>query len=109
MLKYSVLTVSYRAAIINNAHLFKFKTVLDVVCCTGILSIFAANAVAAHVVGVRFPFQIPELIENQRAHQNGSTFGQYRLICRISSTKPLKLSKQMASKTVRPTLGHGFA
>ncbi|KAG0694073.1 protein arginine N-methyltransferase [Suillus ampliporus] len=43
MLKDSVRTGSYRAAIINNGHLFKGKTVLDVGCGT---------AGASHVVGV---------------------------------------------------------
>ncbi|KAH9987026.1 S-adenosyl-L-methionine-dependent methyltransferase [Russula compacta] len=52
MLKDSVRTGSYRAAIINNPHLFKDKTVLDVGCGTGILSMFAAKAGAAHVVGI---------------------------------------------------------
>jgi predicted RNA methylase len=53
MLKDSVRTGSYRAAIMNNPHLFKDKTVLDVGCGTGILSMFAAKAGASHVVGVR--------------------------------------------------------
>jgi len=47
-----VRTGSYRAAIMNNPHLFKDKTVLDVGCGTGILSMFAAKAGAAHVVGI---------------------------------------------------------
>lgn len=55
MIKDSVRTGSYRAAIMNNGHLFKGKTVLDVGCGTGILSMFAAKAGAKHVTGVRPP------------------------------------------------------
>ena len=52
MLKDTVRTGSYRAAIINNPDLFTGKSVLDVGCGTGILSMFAAKAGAKHVVGV---------------------------------------------------------
>jgi 2-polyprenyl-3-methyl-5-hydroxy-6-metoxy-1,4-benzoquinol methylase len=44
MLKDEVRTKSYMLAIEQNSHLFKGKTVLDVGCGTGILSMFAARA-----------------------------------------------------------------
>ncbi|KAJ7246956.1 S-adenosyl-L-methionine-dependent methyltransferase [Mycena rebaudengoi] len=52
ILKDDVWTGVYHSAISSNPHLFKDKTVLDVGCRTGILSMWAAKAGAAHVVGI---------------------------------------------------------
>lgn len=52
MLRDTVRTLSYRDAIYQNKHLFQDKTVLDVGCGTGILSLFAAQAGAKRVFGV---------------------------------------------------------
>jgi protein arginine N-methyltransferase 1 len=52
MLKDRVRTLAYRNAIMKNKHLFKDKIVLDVGCGTGVLSMFAAQAGAKHVLAV---------------------------------------------------------
>jgi protein arginine N-methyltransferase 1 len=54
MIKDSTRTNAYRNAIIGNAELFSGRTVLDVGCGTGILSVFAVRAGAAHVYAVDF-------------------------------------------------------
>lgn len=52
MLKDTVRTRSYQAAIMRNGHLFKGAVVLDVGCGTGILSMMAAKAGAKKVYAV---------------------------------------------------------
>ncbi|XP_030754160.1 protein arginine N-methyltransferase 1 [Sitophilus oryzae] len=52
MLNDKVRTESYRDAILKNSDLFKDKTVLDVGCGTGILSMFSAKAGASSVYGI---------------------------------------------------------
>ena len=52
MLKDEVRTRTYQMAVLNNRHLFKDKIVLDVGCGTGVLSMFTAQAGAAHVYGI---------------------------------------------------------
>lgn len=45
-------TLTYRNAMCHNRHLFRGKVVLDIGCGTGILSMFAAKAGAAHVFAI---------------------------------------------------------
>lgn len=52
MLSDEIRTTAYKNAILNNPQVFKDKTVLDVGCGTGILSMFSVSAGAQKVVAV---------------------------------------------------------
>ncbi|KAI1099092.1 S-adenosyl-L-methionine-dependent methyltransferase [Jackrogersella minutella] len=64
MLKDTVRTDAYRDFIYNNKHLFAGKTVLDIGCGTGILSMFCARAGAAKVLAVDASAIITKAQEN---------------------------------------------
>lgn len=64
MLKDAVRTDAYRDFIYNNKHLFAGKTVLDIGCGTGILSMFCARAGAAKVYAVDASAIITKAQEN---------------------------------------------
>ncbi|KAI0831622.1 S-adenosyl-L-methionine-dependent methyltransferase [Hypoxylon sp. FL0890] len=64
MLKDTIRTDAYRDFIYNNKHLFAGKTVLDIGCGTGILSMFCARAGAAKVIAVDASAIITKAQEN---------------------------------------------
>lgn len=69
MLKDAVRTDAYRDAVYDNKDIFKNKTVLDVGCGTGILSMFCAKAGAKHVYAIDNSNIIDKARSN--AYENG--------------------------------------
>ncbi|KAK3067381.1 hypothetical protein LTS18_001148, partial [Coniosporium uncinatum] len=69
MLKDTIRTDSYRDFIYENKNLFQGKTVLDVGCGTGILSMFCARAGAAKVIAVDNSSIIDKARANVRANK----------------------------------------
>nr|XP_022903884.1 protein arginine N-methyltransferase 1 [Onthophagus taurus] len=72
MLNDKVRTESYRDAILKNSALFSGKTVLDVGCGTGILSMFAAKAGANKVYGIDqsdVVYKAMEIVRENNLHE----------------------------------------
>jgi len=70
MLKDEVRTKTYMRSIMQNKHLFRGKTVLDVGCGTGILCMFAAKAGAKQVIGI----ECASIIEQSREIMKANGF-----------------------------------
>ncbi|KAF4672165.1 Protein arginine N-methyltransferase 1 [Perkinsus chesapeaki] len=71
MLGDEVRTNTYRRAIIDNKHIFKDKTVLDIGSGTGILTLFAAQAGAKHVYATAAKHAAPPLLPPPTSEELG--------------------------------------
>ena len=108
MLKDSVRTRTYQAAIENNPFLFKDKVVLDVGCGTGILSLFAARAGAKHVYGVEcsaIADQARQIIEDNGYANKITVIKQPIGVC--AAITPWNFPIAMITRKVAPALAAG--
>ncbi len=93
MLRDTVRTSAYERAIVNNADaLFKGKTVMDIGCGTGVLSIFAAKAGAKCVIAI----DNSDMIEEAKKIVNANGYGDI-ITCMKGKVEDLIESKQITS------------
>lgn len=85
LLKDHVTTSSYQQAILQNAHLFRDKVVLDVACGLGVCAMFAVKAGARKVIALSTQ---PELLAMAQkiAAQNGFGSDVLTFLCGTAST-----------------------
>ena len=101
MLKDEVRTLTYRSSIINNRHLFKDKTVLDVGCGTGILGMFGVKAGAKLVLGV----DCSSIIENAKQIVQDNNMTEYIVLLR-GKMEEVKLPVEQVDVIVSEWMGY---
>jgi type I protein arginine methyltransferase len=101
MLKDTVRTDAYRDFIYNNKQLFAGKTVLDVGCGTGILSLFCAKAGAAQVLAVDNSTIIDKAREN--VYNNGFSD---KIICLRGKIEDVTLPVEKVDIIVSEWMGY---
>jgi SAM-dependent methyltransferase len=102
MLRDAVRTDAYRDAIRKNPQWFEGKTVLDIGCGTGILSMFAADAGAAHVVAI----DASRIIDETRAIVAANKRGE-RISCVRAKAEQVEIPPEAPSSRARG--GDGLA
>ncbi|MCJ1313815.1 hypothetical protein MMC25_007495 [Agyrium rufum] len=101
MLKDAVRTDAYRDFVYDNKNLFKGKTVLDVGCGTGILSMFCARAGAERI----FAVDNSEIIHRARRNveENGLT---ERITCLRGKVEDIELPVQQVDIIISEWMGY---
>ncbi|CAJ2511026.1 Uu.00g066510.m01.CDS01 [Anthostomella pinea] len=103
MLKDAVRTDAYRDFIYNNKHLFAGKTVLDIGCGTGILSMFCARAGASKVLAVDASAIIHKARENIYHNNLSST-----ITCLSGRIEEVTLPVPQVDIIVSEWMGYGL-
>lgn len=101
MLKDTVRTDAYRDFIYHNKNLFAGKTVLDVGCGTGILSMFCAKAGAQRV----FAVDNSNIIEKARENVFNNSFGD-KIVCIRGKIEEVKLPVESVDIIVSEWMGY---
>src|SRR5450432_533283 len=103
MLKDTVRTDAYRDFIYDYKHLFANKTVLDVGCGTGILSLFCAKAGARQVIAV----DNSAIIEKARENIYNNGFSK-NIVCLRGKIEEVTLPVDKVDIIVSEWMGYGL-